>query len=329
MATFSCSSFDVHVVLAFSVPVLAFVLRRSRSHPRSVPAVVRPRFRANVPRRSPPCSHPFAPCGAPGRVHHSCSASVFIFRRSRRVHSIGSQSTGSRFRVTFRREEASIAFRPSRLHPHPAITLVLVFRRSRSPCRTAFAFRLRLSTPPFRVRRTMTSFGHAHLSIYTLEVGHRCACVSSALFETDFRSHRSLHNLPTPCDADRPLPLRHRNRCASLDAHDPSALPCSRSRTFSCCSRVSTEKHVYARVRFPPRGVQHLAAPARTHSLRAFIFSVLSSRKFGLFVSDQAALLELLSLPTRPPGSQTPQLSPHHPPPRKISLVRLAALPTR
>lgn len=135
----------------------------------------------NVPRRSPPCSHPFAPCGAPGRVHLSCSASVFIFRRSRRVHSIGSQSTGSRFRVTFRREEASIAFRPSRLHPHPAITLVLVFRRSRPPCRTAFAFRLRLSTPPFRVRRTMTSFRHAHLSIYTLDFSHRCACVSSAL----------------------------------------------------------------------------------------------------------------------------------------------------
>lgn len=65
----------------------------------------------------------------------------------------------------------------------------------------------------------------------------------------------------------------------------------------------------------------------RTHSLRAFIFSVLSSRKFGVSVSEIAALLELLRRPTKPPGSQAGQLSPPYPSTRKISPVRLAAHP--
>jgi hypothetical protein len=42
-----------------------------------------------------------------------------------------------------------------------------------------------------------------------------------------------------------------------------------------------------------------------------------------------ATLLELLSLPTRPPGSQVLQLSPQPPRARKISPTRLAALPTQ
>ena len=70
----------------------------------------------------------------------------------------------------------------------------------------------------------------------------------------------------------------------------------------------------------------HASRRERTHSLRAFIFSVLSSRKFGSPVSERPALLELLSLPTKAPGVQTPKFSPRLPRSRKLSLVRLAAL---
>jgi hypothetical protein len=73
----------------------------------------------------------------------------------------------------------------------------------------------------------------------------------------------------------------------------------------------------------------HVSRRERTHSLRAFIFSVLSSRKFGSFVSERTALLELLSLPTKAPGVQTLKLSSQIPRSRKLSLVRLAALPNQ
>lgn len=55
-----------------------------------------------------------------------------------------------------------------------------------------------------------------------------------ASFNADARRH-SCH--PPPCaSCDAPFIGQPRclNRSASLDAHDPSALPCSRSRTFSC-----------------------------------------------------------------------------------------------
>jgi hypothetical protein len=52
---------------------------RARIHVRVLPSSVL----ANVPRRSPPCSRPFAPCGAPGRVHLLVFVSAFAFRRSR------------------------------------------------------------------------------------------------------------------------------------------------------------------------------------------------------------------------------------------------------
>jgi hypothetical protein len=62
---------------------------------------------------------------------------------------------------------------------------------------------------------------------------------------------------------------------------------------------------------------------ARVHIQRIVIETA------GSLVSDQTALLELSRLPTRPPGLRTRQLSPPCPPSRKISSVRLAALPIR
>lgn len=62
---------------------------------------------------------------------------------------------------------------------------------------------------------------------------------------------------------------------------------------------------------------------ARVHIQRIVI------EKVGSLVSEQTALLELSRLPTKPPGLRSPRLSSLPPPSRKISSVRLAALPFR
>jgi hypothetical protein len=73
------------------------------------------------------------------------------------------------------------------------------------------------------------------------------------------------------------------DRFASLDARDPSALPCSRSRTFSCLPTDRTSSlrpifrfvlsrwpvlgtHVHARVRFTPLGANEHTHCARSYS---------------------------------------------------------------
>ena len=128
-----------------------------------------------------------------------------------------------------------------------------------------------------------------------------------ASFNADARRH-SCH--PPPCaSCDAPFIGQPRclNRSASLDAHDPSALPCSRSRTFSCVRLSDLDRaHLStltittaARCTRPHTCSGHALRRYRTHSLRAFIFSVLSSRKFGSSVSVRTILLELSSLPTR------------------------------
>jgi hypothetical protein len=109
-----CSSLDAHVVLAFTVLAPAPVLRRSRPHPLRGP--VRrppPRFRVKtslVP--LPPRPRP----RAPGRAHLPCLPCSPLDDHGQ--HSIGSQPTGSRIRVTFRREPATILFL-SRTAPAP------------------------------------------------------------------------------------------------------------------------------------------------------------------------------------------------------------------
>lgn len=95
-----CPSFDDHVMLAFTVPVLACVFRRLRSHPRSGHVVVRscerPSTLASVFTSDRPLSKRI------GRAHLLVRRSCSAFRHHD-PHSVGSQSTGSRVRVTFRR----------------------------------------------------------------------------------------------------------------------------------------------------------------------------------------------------------------------------------
>jgi hypothetical protein len=215
--------------------------------------------------------------------------------------------------------------------------------------------------------------------------------------------------LHSPVLWDR-LPL-FPDRSASLDAHDPPALPCSRSRNVFVGCRValptpcpscdvhrslsltlespvdlgftfvhpsvhvprrsprSTSTHLFSHTSIECRRLsapaswmprpagpgtsrfRHLSAPssrdvehlsklqhlsasdlswcslntltARVHIQRIVI------EKVGSLVSDRTALLELSSLPTKPPGLRSPRLSSLPSPPRKISSVRLAALPFR
>lgn len=79
----SCSSFDDHVMLAFTVLALALVFRRSRSHPRSSSNVVRSCER---PSPQPLRVHTSgAPCGANKARSPSRARTGLVFRRSRPV----------------------------------------------------------------------------------------------------------------------------------------------------------------------------------------------------------------------------------------------------
>jgi hypothetical protein len=134
-----CSSFDDHVMLAFTVPASTFVFRRSHPHPRSGFNVVRSCERpSSIPLRvhTLPCSLR----SKQSALTFSCSCPRSSFDAHGRTHSVGSQSTGSRVRFTFRQREAPILFRfeDRRSMLHPSIALMLALRRSRSRCRTDF-----------------------------------------------------------------------------------------------------------------------------------------------------------------------------------------------
>jgi hypothetical protein len=150
----------------------------------------------------------------------------------------------------------------------------------------------------------------------------------------DLRSHlamvpKSARKSCTPFGGPRRSHLSTLTTCSTHEL----ASSCARFRAHprATCSVVRKKLSPSARSRSrtcpvtPLLSLQH----SRTHPLRAFIFSVLSSRKFGVLVSKIAVLLELLNLPTRPPGTRTLQLSPQLPRARKISPTRLAALPTQ
>lgn len=132
-----CSSLDAHGVLAFSVPAHAFVLRRSRSHSLSDPAVVRLyAFAQNVPRHSPPRSRP----RALGRAHLSVST-VLAFRGSRAtLHRLTVYGLANSCHVSTRAGGDPLLFEDRAFTSHPAIAPALAFRPWRSPCRTAPRF---------------------------------------------------------------------------------------------------------------------------------------------------------------------------------------------
>jgi len=98
---------------------------------------------------------------------------------------------------------------------------------------------------------------------------------------TSAGTHVVRSSLP-PCDGRSIRRPRCSDRFASLDAHDPTTLPCSRSRTFSCLPTDQTSSlrpilrfvlsrwpvlgtHVHARVRFTS-----LDANEHTHCARSY-----------------------------------------------------------
>jgi hypothetical protein len=203
----SCSSFDDHVMLAFTVPAdrvclstsaLASALRLQRRpflRTSLATAFTRSRFVRSLRNEL-------------GALTFSCSCPCSSFDAHGRPHSIGSQSTGSRDRVTFRRPKAPILFlfEDRRSVPHPSIALVLALRQTRSRCRTDFFKAQHI------LRHAVLDETQSRLRVVFANSGRRCPRISRPKLA--------------------PLP-RHPDRPASLDAHDPKALPCSRSRNVT------------------------------------------------------------------------------------------------
>lgn len=125
-----------------------------------------------------------------------------------------------------------------------------------------------------------------------------------------------------PCDAPDVLDPRAREFVLTLSYAHVRATCLAVSRK-ACASRSHPFTHVSG---------LHLAAlpntPTARVQLQRFVIEKvwpprLRCRRF------EATLLELVSLPTRPPGTQLLQLSLQPPRARKISPTRLAALPTQ
>jgi len=153
-----------------------------------------------------------------------------------------------------------------------------------------------------------------------------------ASFNADARRH-SCH--PPPCTSfDAPFIGQPRclNRSASLDAHDPSALPCSRSRTFFVCTAQRPRPcssfdahdhdqlrgaHVHTRVQVTPCG-----ATEHTHCARSY--SAFCHRESLALPSPQEPSCS--SFRAFQPELRCTELLPYS---REHSLARLAALPTQ
>jgi hypothetical protein len=230
----SCSSFDDHVMLAFTVPAFAFVFRRSRSHPRSGFNVVRS------------CEHPSS---IPLRVH----ASLLLAKQTKRAHLLVLVSA-----FVFRRS------RPD------ALRRLTVHGLARS-CHVSTA----QSSDPLSVRGPSPRAAPVH------RVRARLATITFACPYGFLRAKHVLRHAPldetqsrfrvvfanfgrrcprTPRPKLSPLPRRP-DRPASLDAHDPKALPCSRSRNV-----CSAEAKLNARVHFTPCGAIEHTHCARSYS---------------------------------------------------------------
>jgi hypothetical protein len=101
-----CSSCDAHVVHAFTVLAPAPVLRRSPAQP--LRGLVRRPPRAFAPNGPRPSPSAFTTKSSWSRTPLSCLPCSPLDDHGQ--HSIGSQPTGSRIRVTFRRVPATILF---------------------------------------------------------------------------------------------------------------------------------------------------------------------------------------------------------------------------
>lgn len=193
-----CSSFDAHGVFAFSVPAHALVLRRSRSHSLSDPAVVR--LRAFAQKRPSTFPSAFTTKSSwprsPFRVYRARLSGITGNTSS--AHSPRAREFVSRFDEGQRR---SSSLRRSRLHLAPG-------NRARPRLSTmAFAlpysasFHARLATFTSRSCRTLTRFEPARLSTSLLETSHRCACVHLSFRTTSRSPLKPPASLSAPCDA--------------------------------------------------------------------------------------------------------------------------------
>jgi hypothetical protein len=183
----SCSSVDVHGVLAFSVPAPALVLRRSRSHSLSGPAVVR--SHAFAQKRPSAISSAFTTKSSwPRSPFRACRVRLSTLTAA--LHRLTVYGLANSCHVSTRAGFDPLLFEDRAFTSHSAIAPALAFRPWRLP-----AVQRRVSCPPCDVHaplcRTLTRFDHAHLATFTLETSHRCACVHLS-FRTDFRSHRNL-----------------------------------------------------------------------------------------------------------------------------------------
>lgn len=141
----------------------------------------------------------------------------------------------------------------------------------------------------------------------------------SRLFRLATSLPGSLECLSDPCEPSKPTSSRIR-------AH---TFACSRSRNvygwFTRSLRLLLAP-AHARVWL------HLAALPNTPTARVHLQRIVIEKVWLLCLRCrrlEATLLELLSLPTRPPGTRLLRLSPQPPRARKISPTRLAALPTQ
>lgn len=170
------------------------------------------------------CPQPFAPCGAPSRVHLLVFVSAFVFRRSR----------------PFPLRRLTVHGLASSCHVSTAFTAIL-FRE-----------------PPLHTAPVNRACAHLATITFTLPYHRAFALVSTTWVE--------MSAIPRPKLA--PLP-RHPDRPASLDAHDPKALPCSRSRNVFTCFALGFRlelTHVHARVHFTSCDVIEHTHCARSYS---------------------------------------------------------------
>jgi len=160
-----------------------------------------------------------------------------------------------------------------------------IFRRlpPPPPASVSFTFAADLPPPPghqpssriFQCGRPPALVSPASVCIFRRTV-HRATSVPESI-----RISRRSRSIGTSV-----LTLAHASRVYGSATSTVLIFRRSRSRPAARCTRPHTCSG-------------HALRRYRTHSLRAFIFSVLSSRKFGSSVSVRTILLELPSLPTR------------------------------